>query len=88
MFYPFTEPRGAPDIHWNDERHATVYYNGRVWEVREDEACDWLIFVREPTEPVHRITSVGWSEAIRWIAGRLRGWPPPCWTAGENGGTP
>jgi hypothetical protein len=29
MFYPFTEPRGAPDIHWNDERHATVYYNAR-----------------------------------------------------------
>jgi hypothetical protein len=72
MFHPFAGHRVKPDIHWNDERHATVYCGGRIWEVREDEASDWLIFVRERTEPVHRITSGGCSEAFRWIAGRPR----------------
>ena len=47
MFYPFAAQRPDPDIPWNDERHVTVYYTGRIWEVREDEASDWLIFVRE-----------------------------------------
>jgi hypothetical protein len=72
MFYPHSEQRSSPDILWNDDRHATVFYNGRIWEVREDEASDWLIFVGERTEPVHRITSGGCSEAFRWIAGRPR----------------
>ena len=83
MFYPFGGRRGAPDVHWNDERHATVYYNGRIWEVQEDEACDWLIFVSERTEPVHRIMSGGCSEAFRWIAGR-----PRSWTIVNKGGMP
>jgi hypothetical protein len=77
MFYPFPVQRPDPDIHWNDERHATVYYTGRIWEVREDEASDWLIFVRGRTEPVHRITSGGCSEAFRWIAGRPQSWTVP-----------
>jgi hypothetical protein len=72
MFYSFADHRANPDILWNDERHATVYYLGRIWEVREDEASDWLIFVSGRTEPVHRITSGGYSEAFRWIAGRPR----------------
>ena len=72
MRYPFAGHSSNPDIYWNDERHATVYHNGRIWEVREDEASDWLILVRERTEPVHRITSGGSSEAFRWIAGRTR----------------
>jgi hypothetical protein len=72
MFSPFRGRRGAPDIEWNDERHATVYYNGRIWEVQEDQASDWLIFVRDRTEPVQRITSGGCSEAVRWIADRPR----------------
>jgi hypothetical protein len=72
MFYPFAGHRSDPDIQWNNERHATVYCNGRIWEVREDETCDWLIFIRERAEPVHRITSGGCSEAFRWIAGRPR----------------
>ena len=62
----------APDIHWDDERHATVYYHGRIWEAREDELSDWLIFVRGRAEPVHRITSGGYSAAFRWIAGLPR----------------
>jgi hypothetical protein len=72
MFYYFEERRGAPDIRWDNEQHATVYHNGRIWEVREDEASDWLIFIRERAEPVHRIRSGGYSEAVRWIASRPR----------------
>jgi hypothetical protein len=72
MSYPFAGHRANPDIRWNNERHATVYYNGRIWEVRKDETRDWLIFIRERTEAVHRITSGGCSEAFRWIAGRPR----------------
>jgi hypothetical protein len=72
MFYPNTGYRPKPDIHWIDDRHATVFCSGRIWEVREDEAFDWLIFVSERPEPVHRITSGGCSEAFRWIAGRPR----------------
>jgi hypothetical protein len=83
MFHPFAGHRGALDIHWNDDRHATVYYNGRIWQVREDEAYDWLIFVSEWTQPVHRITSGGYSEAFRWITGR-----PPSWTVSKKGGNP
>jgi hypothetical protein len=83
MFDPFAGHRSVPDIHWNDPRHATVYHNGRIWEVREDEACDWLIFVSDQTEPVHRITSGACSEAIRWIASR-----PRSWTLVKKGGMP
>jgi hypothetical protein len=83
MFYRFSEHKGVPDVRWNDDRHATVYHKGRVWEVREDEASDWLVFVRERAEPVHRITSGGCSEAFRWIAGRPRGWAPV-----KKGGNP
>jgi hypothetical protein len=72
MFYPHSEQRPNPDVLWRDDRHATVFYNGRIWEVREDEASDWLIFVGERAEPVHCITSGGCSEAFRWIAGRPR----------------
>jgi hypothetical protein len=72
MFHSFAQSKETPDIHWNDERHATLYYLGRIWDVREDEASDWLVFVRERTEPVHRIVSGGSSEAFRWIAGRPR----------------
>jgi hypothetical protein len=81
VFYPFARHGRNPDVQWHDERHATVFYNGRVWQVQEDEAHDWLIFVREGTKPVHRITSGGCSEAFRWIAGR-----PPSWTAAKKGG--
>jgi hypothetical protein len=70
MFYRFAEHRGSPDIHWNGERHATVYYNGRIWEVREYASSDWLIFLRKRAGPIHRITSGGCWEAFRWIAGR------------------
>jgi hypothetical protein len=72
MFYPFAGHRANPDVQWSTERHATVYHSGRIWEVREDATCDWLIFIGERTEPVHRITSGGCSEAFRWIAGRPR----------------
>jgi hypothetical protein len=65
-------PRPTPDIHWNDDRHATVFHNGRVWDVREDEASDWWVFLSGRPAPVHRITSGGCSEAFRWIAGRPR----------------
>jgi hypothetical protein len=88
MCYPSAEYRGVPEIDWNDERHATVYYNGRIWEVKEDEARDWLIFVRERPEAVQRITSGGCSEAIRWIVGRPRCWAPRYWTRIDNGGNP
>jgi len=74
MFNPYAVPSRDLDIHWNDERHATVYHSGRIWEVREDGAFDWLIFVSEGTVPVQRITSGGCSEAFRWIAGRPWGW--------------
>jgi hypothetical protein len=83
VFHPFAEHRGNPDIHWDDPRHATVYHNGRIWKVREDEACDWLIFVTGRADPVHRVTSGGCSEAFRWIASR-----PPSWTAARRGRTP
>jgi hypothetical protein len=72
MYHPHAGPRPTPDVHWNDDRHATVFYNGRVWEVREDAARDWWIFVSERPAPVHRVTSGGSSEALRWIAGRPR----------------
>jgi hypothetical protein len=81
MFYPFAGNRSNPDIHWHDDRHATVYHNGRIWELHQDEASDWLIFVQELTEPVYRIASGGYSEAFRWIAGR-----PRFWTVGNRGG--
>jgi hypothetical protein len=83
VLYPFAGHRSKPDIHWNYARHATVYHNGCIWEVREDEPCAWLIFVHELNEPVHRITSGGWPEALRWIAGRRRSW-----TGGRKGGNP
>ena len=88
MSYPSAEHRGVPDIFWSHERHATVYYNGRIWEVQEDDARDWLIFVTERADPVHRVTSGGCSEAIRWIVGRPQRWAPRYWTTIEEGGKP
>jgi hypothetical protein len=72
MFDSYAGRKRTLDIHWNDPRHATVFFNGRIWEVREDEASDWLIFVSRLPDPVRRITSGGCSEAFRWIAGRPR----------------